>query len=93
MIGESSGVATLLNNERVYKEALVENEQPAVAAREESADKVVSEVVQFSAEAIALSKEVVAVGEGSEQDATQPEGRGQEPVRTNEQLSFFEAVA
>ena len=88
MIGESSGVDTLFNNERIYRESQVEKEQAPVSVSEESADQTVSDVARFSAEAVALSREVVAAGESNEQDATQPEGRGQEGVRPDGVLPF-----
>lgn len=79
MIGESSGVSTLLNNERISRENQVQSDDGTPLAREEeNQERTVSDVAQFSAEALALSREVVAAGQSSEQGQIEPQGRGQE---------------
>jgi hypothetical protein len=70
MIGGSNGIATLLNNERIYREGQVEESQQAAVEKDQSAEQTVSDITRFSAEAIALSREVVAAGDVQEQDAS-----------------------
>lgn len=78
MIGESSGVSTLLINERITRESQVQEESSRGTEEHQNQQQTVSDVTTFSAEALALSKEVVPTGQASEQGATEQQGRGQE---------------
>lgn len=93
MIGESSGVATLLNNERIFREAQVGDARQSAPEREQPAEEAVSDVTRFSAEAIALSREVVAAGEGSELDSNQTTEQPPEPAADEQQALPFRAIA
>lgn len=78
MVAESSGVATLLNTERIQRDNTAQPENNRRADEQESLARSVSDVATFSAEALALSREVIPPGESSEQGASEPQGRGQE---------------
>jgi hypothetical protein len=65
MIGESSGVTTLINNERIYRENQLRSENKASDQGEETLAASAgnfSDVTSFSSEALALAGKVVPVG-------------------------------
>jgi hypothetical protein len=78
MIGESSGVTTLINSERLYRENQLRPEGKASDQDEEALAGNISDVTSFSAEALALAQNVVPVSGSSEQGQVERQGRGQE---------------
>jgi len=83
MIGESSGTTTLINNERIYRENQLRSESKAAEQNKEALAENVSDVTSFSAEALALAKNVVAVSGSAEQGQVEQQGRGQELSQSN----------
>lgn len=79
MVGESSGVSTLLNSERISRENPAPIGDGQSGDQQENQERVVSDIATFSAEALALSRQVVAAGESAEQGSVESQGRGQEP--------------
>ena len=62
MIGEASGVTSLINNERLQRENQVNSESRFSDQEEEVREQNFSDVTSFTAEALALAKSVVPVG-------------------------------
>jgi hypothetical protein len=81
MIGESSGVTTLINNERIQKENQVRPESKVPDPTEEAKEGKISDVTSFSSESIALAKNIVPVGgsvaqnQVEQQNQRQPKGQ------------------
>lgn len=86
MIGESSGVSTLLNSERIYREQQAESQQRVPGDAEETTVTSVSDEVTFSAEAVALAQRVPAASENDEQGRVEPEGRQQDQAEERQEL-------
>ncbi len=78
MIGESSGVTTLINNERISRENQVQSEKGVSEKSAEIPQQKSSDVTSFSAEALALSRKVVPAGDTLEDGQVSQPGRGQE---------------
>jgi hypothetical protein len=78
MIGESSGVTTLINTERIHRENQVRSENRVPDQGEEALAGNVSDVTSFSSEALALARNIVPVGGSAEQGQIEQQGRGQE---------------
>jgi hypothetical protein len=78
MIGESSGVTTLINNERIQRENQVSSERRLPVQGEEVSEQKFSDITSFSSEALALAKTVVPVGGSSEQGQVEQQDQGQE---------------
>jgi hypothetical protein len=78
MIGESSGVTTLINNERISRENQVQSEKGVAEKSAEIPQQKFSDVTSFSAEALVLSKRVVPAGDTLEDGQVSQPGRGQE---------------
>ncbi|MGB3224437.1 MAG: hypothetical protein WBB23_16675 [Desulforhopalus sp.] len=84
MIGESSGVTTLINNERITRENQVRSEDKKPEQAQEAVAGNFSDVTSFSSEALALSRNVVpaegsaAQGQVERQDQSQGKMQGQE---------------
>jgi hypothetical protein len=81
MIGESSGVTTLLNNERIQRENQISPESKAPPQGEDVAAANFSDVTSFSAEALALSQKVLPAGGNPEQDQVEQQDTGREKSR------------
>ena len=75
MIGEASGVTTLINNERIQRENQVSSESRSSAQEEEVREQNFSDVTSFSAEALALAKNVVPVGGSVEEGQLEQQGQ------------------
>ena len=77
MIGESSGVPTLINNERIARENQVRSE-----TREDSGDdgleQSYTDVTSFSPQALALARNIAPAEASAEENQTQSQGRGQD---------------
>lgn len=78
MIGESSGITTLLNNERIYRQSQAESVTPGESEEQTSTSGVVTDEVTFSAEAVALRQQVASTSETPEENVVEPQGREQE---------------
>lgn len=84
MIGESSGVTTLINNERITRENQVRSENKKPEQAQEAVAGNFSDVTSFSSEALALARNVVpaegsaAQGQVERQDQSQEKMQGQE---------------
>ena len=74
MIGEASGVTTLINNERLQRENQVSSENRFSDQEEEVREQNFSDVTSFSAEALALAKNVVPVGGSTEEGQFENQG-------------------
>ncbi|MCP4343613.1 MAG: hypothetical protein GY799_33235 [Desulfobulbaceae bacterium] len=77
MIGEASGVTTLINNERIQRENQVSSESRSSDQGEELGEQNFSDVTSFSAEALALAKNVVPVGGSAEEGQLEQQGQDQ----------------
>ncbi len=77
MIGESSGVTTLINNERTYRENQAQSEKGQTENLAENLERTFSDITSFSPEALALSRNAVPPGESVELGQAEPQGRGQ----------------
>lgn len=80
MIGEASGVTTLINNERIQRENQVSSEGRFSEQGEELGEQNFSDVTSFSAEALALAKNVVPVASAEE---GQLEQQGQDKTQNS----------
>ncbi|MBU1565976.1 MAG: hypothetical protein KJ630_10150 [Proteobacteria bacterium] len=76
MIGESSSISTLVNNEKNVRDSPVQNRRRQDAV-EEDAERSYADVTSFSPQALALARNVAPPGESAEQEQVQPQGRGQ----------------
>ncbi len=83
MIGESSGVTTLINNERIYRENQVRPESKAPEQGEEAPEGNISDVTSFSSEALALARNVVPASGSAEHGQVEQQGRGQEKSQSS----------
>lgn len=79
MIGESSGVTTLINNERITRENRVQGDSQSRESTDQDDFQQggVSDTASFSTEALALARNVVPVTESAAQGDTEGQGRGQ----------------
>jgi hypothetical protein len=77
MIGESSGVSTLINNERIYRENQAQSERGQEEKVAENLERTFSDITSFSPEALALSRNAVPPGESVELRQVESQGRGQ----------------
>lgn len=89
MIGESSGVTTLINNERITRENQVrsENKKPDQAQQELAGN--FSDVTSFSSEALALARNVVPVGGSAAQGQVEKQDQSQERMQGRESSARF----
>ena len=78
MIGEASGVTTLINNERIQREKQVSSESRFSDQGEELGEQNFSDVTSFSAEALALAKNVVPVEGNVEEGQLEQQNQGRE---------------
>lgn len=76
MIGESSGVSTFVNNERIIRDNPVQGGRKQNTF-EENAEQNFADVTSFSPQALALARNVAPPGEAAELENTEPQGRGQ----------------
>ncbi len=89
MIGESSGVTTLINNERISRE-----NQPEPAAKTPDQDDEVasgnfSDITSFSSEALALARKVVPAGGSGADGQVDRQDQGQAQKRMQDQTTGF----
>ena len=77
MIGESSGITTLINNERIQRENQGSSERRIPVQDEELSEQKISDVTSFSSEGLALAKKVVPVGGSYEQGQIEQQDQGQ----------------
>lgn len=83
MIGEPGGVAVQINSERVGRETSVQSDrlqqekEPEVEQQQEFSD-----VTSFSAEALALSRNVTAASGNAEQQGAEPGGQTPQQAQT-----------
>jgi hypothetical protein len=75
MIGEASGVTTLINNERIQRENQVSSESRSSDQGEEIGEQNFSDVTFFSVEALALAKNVVPAGGSAEEGQLEQQGQ------------------
>jgi len=87
MIGESSGVTTLLNNERIQRENQVRPESKVPLQGEDVSAANFSDVTSFSSEALALAKKVLPVGGNAEQGQVEQQDPG--PAKNQENITGF----
>jgi len=78
MVGESSGVTTLINSDRIYRQNQAGAESKPIDPGEEARETSFSDVTSFSSEALALARNVVPAGGSAEQGQVEAQGRGQE---------------
>lgn len=78
MIGESSGVSTLLTNERIFRESQAGNETRNVDEPGNISIEGRTDEVTISAEATALAQAVTTPTESSAVSSTEQQGREQE---------------
>ena len=78
MIGESSGVTTLINSDRIYRQNQVGSESKAADPGEEAMENNFSDVTSFSSEALALARNIIPVTGSAEEGQVEQQGRGQE---------------
>lgn len=83
MIGESSGVTTLINNERITRENQVRSENKKPEQAEEAMTGNFSDVTSFSSEALALARNVVPVGGSAAQGQVEQQDQGQGKEQKN----------
>jgi hypothetical protein len=78
MIGESSGVSTLLTNERILRESPAgRDSSPEAGAESNESNLAGPDTVTISARAAVLAQVVTPAGESQEQSQAEPQGRGQ----------------
>jgi hypothetical protein len=75
MIGEASGVTTLINNERIQRENQVSSESRFSEQGEEFKEQSFSDVTSFSTEALALAKNVAPVEGSAEEGQLEQQGQ------------------
>lgn len=77
MIGEASGVTTLINSERVARENLL---RPGTRQDngEEGLEQRYADVTSFSPQALALARNVAPTAATAEEGQTPTQGQGQE---------------
>lgn len=87
MIGESSGVTTLINNERITREnqAGSGNKKPEKA--QEALAGNFSDVTSFSSEALALARKVVPAGGSAAQGHIEKQDESQEKMQAQQKSS------
>lgn len=90
MIGESSGVTTLINNERINRENQVRPESKAPDHGKDTVAANFSDVTSFSSEALALAKNVVPVSGNSEQEQVEQQSQGQDGKETTTTARFLD---
>jgi len=83
MIGEASGVTTLINNERIQRENQVSSENCLSQRGEEVRDKNFSDVTSFSSEALALAKNVTPAEGNAEHDQIEQQNQDQEKIQNS----------
>jgi hypothetical protein len=83
MIGESSGVTTLINNERITRENQVRSENKNPDQAQEALAGNFSDVTSFSSEALALAKSVVPAGGSAAQGQVEQQDQGQGKEQKN----------
>ncbi len=83
MIGESSGVTTLINNERIQKENQVRPESKVPDPTEEIKEGKISDVTSFSSEAMALAGNIVPMGGSSAQGQAEQQNQRQAKGRNS----------
>ena len=83
MIGESSGVTTLINNERITRENQVRSENKKPAQAQEAVTGNFSDVTSFSSEALALARNVVPAAGSAAQGQVEQQDQGQGKEQNN----------
>lgn len=90
MIGESSGVTTLINNERINRENQVRPESKAPEQGKDAAAANFSDVTSFSSEALALSKNVAPVSGSAKQQQVEQQSQGQDGSKNTTTARFLD---
>ncbi|MCP3887627.1 MAG: hypothetical protein GY702_01980 [Desulfobulbaceae bacterium] len=93
MVIESSGVSTLLNQDRISRDYQVQSDGSEGPEQEAAPEQTVSDVATFSPQALALSRSVVEAGETSAQSDTAAVGRGQEAEQQGPAAGSLNIVA
>jgi hypothetical protein len=83
MIGEASGVTTLINNERIQRENQVNSESSLSQRGEDVREQNFSDVTSFSSEALALAKNVTPAEGTAEQDQIEQQNQDQEKIQNS----------
>ncbi len=83
MIGEASGVTTLINNERIQRENQVNAESSLSQRGADVRDQYFSDVTSFSPEALALSKNVTPAGGTADNDQVEQQNDNQEKIQNS----------
>lgn len=83
MIGEASGVTTLINNERIQRENQVNAESSLSQRGEEVRDQNFSDVTSFSSEALALAKNVTPTEGTAEHDQLEQQNQDEEKIQNS----------
>lgn len=76
MIGESSSISTVINNDTIVKGNPLQSGKRQDTAKEDMEQKS-ADVASFSPQALALDKNVSQPGASAEQGQSEPQGRGQ----------------
>lgn len=77
MIGESGGMTTLINNERIHRGNQGSSERRIPVQDEELSKQKNPDVTSFSSEGLALAKKLVPVGGSPEQGQIEQQDQGQ----------------
>ncbi len=83
MIGEASGVTTLINNERIQRENQVSSGRREPDQGEKELAENVSDVTSFSSEALALAKNVIPVSGSAAENQVEQQANGQEKTQNS----------
>ncbi len=89
MIGESSGVTTLINNERISRENQPGPKSKSPDQGEEVPVGNISDVTSFSSEALALARTVLPAGGSASEGQVEQQDRGQEQKNNRNNLAGF----
>lgn len=83
MIGETGAVTVQINSERVNRESSVQPDrlQQNTESEVEQQPQEFSDVTSFSAEALALSRQVTEASGSAEQQGTEPSGQNQQEAQ------------
>ena len=84
MIGETGAVTVQINSERVNRESSVQPDklQQNEESEVEQQPQEFSDVTSFSAEALALSRQVTAASGSVEQQGAEPSGQNQQEAQS-----------
>jgi hypothetical protein len=89
MIGESSGVTTLINNERITRENQVRSENKKPDQAQEALAGNFSDVTSFSSEALALARNVVPAGGSAAQGQVEKQVQSPEKMQGQKSSAKF----